>query len=65
MKLDLLPYNCALRRLGWEPYELNEYLTMLIRIDDWSLKSEIEELGKKNMPEVQREIAGGGVLYGW
>ncbi|HGY2266112.1 hypothetical protein [Morganella morganii] len=46
-ELDMLQRNCALRRPGREPYELNEYITMLIRIDDRSLKSEIEELGKK------------------
>ncbi len=46
-ELEMLQRNCALRRPGREPYELNEYLTMLIRIDDRSLKSEIEELSKK------------------
>ncbi|EPW8571966.1 hypothetical protein ACWQEN_001298 [Morganella morganii] len=46
-ELEMLQRNCALRRPGREPYELNEYLTTLIRIDDRSLKSEIEELSKK------------------
>ena len=46
-ELEMLQRNCSLRRPGREPYELNEYLTMLIRIDDRSLKSEIEELSKK------------------
>ncbi len=46
-ELKMLQRNCALRRPGREPYEMNEYLTMLIRIDDRSLKSEIEELSKK------------------
>ncbi|KJF79293.1 hypothetical protein UA45_00255 [Morganella morganii] len=46
-ELEMLQRNCALRRPGREPYELNEHITMLIRIDDRSLKSEIETLGKK------------------
>lgn len=46
-ELEMLQRNCALRRPGREPYELNEYLTMLIRIDDRSLKSQIEKLGEK------------------
>ncbi|WP_316576496.1 hypothetical protein [Morganella morganii] len=46
-ELEMLRRNCALRRPNWDTYELNEYITMLTRIDDRSLKSEIEELGKK------------------
>lgn len=46
-ELEMLQRNCALRRPGRDPYELHEYLTTLIRIDDRSLKSEIEKLGKK------------------
>ncbi|OBU09836.1 hypothetical protein [Morganella psychrotolerans] len=46
-ELEMLQRNCALRRPGRDPYEQNEYLTSLIRIDDRSLQSEIEQLGRK------------------
>ena len=33
-ELEMLQRNCVLRRPGREPYDVNEYLSMLIRIDD-------------------------------
>ncbi|MDC9606402.1 MULTISPECIES: hypothetical protein [Xenorhabdus] len=43
-ELAMLKRNCALRRPGREPYDVNEYLTMLIRMDDRSLKQQVAEL---------------------
>lgn len=47
-ELEMLAQNCAGRRPGREPYELNEYITMLIRIDNAQLKRQLEELNKRN-----------------
>lgn len=46
-ELEMLQKNCALRRPGREPYDVSEYLSMLIRIDDRSLKSLIEKLSER------------------
>ncbi|PHM48251.1 hypothetical protein [Xenorhabdus sp. KK7.4] len=43
-ELEMLKRNCTLRRPGREPYDVNEYLTMLIRMDDRSLKKQMAEL---------------------
>ncbi|SFO03101.1 hypothetical protein [Xenorhabdus japonica] len=43
-ELAMLKQNCALRRPGREPYDVNEYLTMLIRMDNRSLKKQIAKL---------------------
>lgn len=43
----MLAENCALRRPGREPYELSEYITMLIRRDNAELKQKIAELNKR------------------
>ncbi|EPN1614166.1 hypothetical protein ACTV1J_000556 [Cronobacter turicensis] len=43
-ELDMVARNCAARRPGKEPYELNEYIAMLIRQDDSRLQEQIAEL---------------------
>ncbi|BET97674.1 hypothetical protein [Xenorhabdus taiwanensis] len=43
-ELEMLKRNCTLRRPGREPYDVNEYLTMLIRMDDRSLKRMLTKL---------------------
>ncbi|WP_340610832.1 hypothetical protein [Xenorhabdus bharatensis] len=43
-ELEMLKRNCVLRRPGREPYEINEYLTMLIRMDDRLLKKQLAKL---------------------
>ncbi|MBD2779882.1 hypothetical protein [Xenorhabdus szentirmaii] len=47
-ELAMLKRNCTLRRPGREPYEVNEYLAMLIRMDDRSLKSQVVALQKRH-----------------
>ncbi|MDE9437392.1 hypothetical protein KKI95_16010 [Xenorhabdus bovienii] len=55
-ELEMLKRNGALRRPGREPYEVNEYLTLLIRMDDRSLKRQIDQLQKQ-----QCEKCGGSL----
>ncbi|WP_099133691.1 hypothetical protein, partial [Xenorhabdus ehlersii] len=43
-ELAMLKQNCAIRRPGRDPYDVNEYLTMLIRMDDRSLKKQLAKL---------------------
>jgi len=46
-ELDMLAQNCAARRPGREPYELNEYIALLIRKDAAELAKQIEALAKR------------------
>ncbi|WP_312141366.1 hypothetical protein [Pantoea septica] len=46
-ELEMLAHNCAARRPGREPYELNEYITMLIRKDAAELAQQLEALAKR------------------
>ncbi|EOC0590160.1 hypothetical protein ACP25C_15875 [Cronobacter turicensis] len=43
-ELDMVARNCAARRPGKDPYELNEYIAMLIRQDDARLQEQIAEM---------------------
>ncbi|ERK18582.1 hypothetical protein L579_1906 [Pantoea sp. AS-PWVM4] len=47
-ELEMLAQNCAGRRPGREPYELYEYITTLIRIDNAQLNQQVAELNKRN-----------------
>jgi len=46
-EVEMLAQNCAARRPGREPYELNEYITMLIRKDAAELAQQLEALAKR------------------
>ncbi|MEQ5728866.1 hypothetical protein AB7360_03575 [Providencia alcalifaciens] len=46
-ELEMLQRNCVLRRPGRGPYDIAEYLSLLIRIDDRSLMALVLELNKK------------------
>lgn len=46
-EIEMLQRNCALRRPGRGPYDIAEYLSMLIRIDDRSVISLITKLNKR------------------
>jgi len=46
-EVEMLAHNCAARRPGREPYELNEYITMLIRKDAAELAQQLEALAKR------------------
>jgi len=43
-ELDMVARNCAARRPGRDPYELNEYIALLIRQDDARLKEQVAKM---------------------
>ncbi|WP_392440034.1 hypothetical protein AABD61_04055 [Edwardsiella piscicida] len=43
-ELDMLERNCATRRPGRAPYEMNEYVALLIRQDDARVRSRIKSI---------------------
>lgn len=51
-EMEMLQRNCALRRPGRDPYDIAEYLSMLIRIDDRSVISLVIELNKRRCKNV-------------
>ncbi|MFP4863532.1 hypothetical protein ACLFLC_11340 [Providencia rettgeri] len=55
-ELEMLQRNCALRRPGREPYDIAEYLSMLIRIDDRSVISLITELNKERCKKCNEQL---------
>lgn len=46
-ELVMLAQNCVARRPGREPYEFNEYITLLIRKDAPELTQQLEALAKQ------------------
>lgn len=46
-ELDMLARNCAARRPGREPYEMAEYIAMLIRQDDARVSCRIKSISKR------------------
>lgn len=46
-EVDMLAENCALRRPQREPYEMAEYISMLIRRDNAELKAQLEAQAKR------------------
>ena len=55
-EMEMLQRNCALRRPGREPYDIAEYLSMLIRIDDRSVISLITELNKRRCKKCNEQL---------
>ncbi|MGV2935260.1 hypothetical protein ACIPUA_09555 [Providencia sp. AGC89] len=55
-ELEMVQRNCALRRPGREPYDIAEYLSMLIRIDDRSVISLITELNKRRCKKCNEQL---------
>ncbi|EPL3991061.1 hypothetical protein M2010_002056 [Providencia stuartii] len=55
-EMEMLHRNCALRRPGREPYDIAEYLSMLIRIDDRSVISLITELKKRRCKKCNEQL---------
>lgn len=45
-EIAMLAQNCAARRPGREPYDLGEYIALLIRQDDARVRSRIKSLNK-------------------
>ncbi|WP_225182151.1 hypothetical protein [Pectobacterium aroidearum] len=46
-ELEMLRRNCAARRPGKEPYDMDEYIQMLIRQDDARAKLRIKAIRKQ------------------
>lgn len=55
-EIEMLQRNCALRRPGREPYDIAEYLSMLIRIDDRSVISLVTELNKRRCKKCNEQL---------
>ncbi|MEY0725911.1 hypothetical protein AB7254_01365 [Providencia rettgeri] len=55
-ELEMLQRNCALRRPGREPYDIAEYLSMLIRIDDRSVISLVAKLNKRRCKKCNEQL---------
>lgn len=55
-EIEMLHRNCALRRPGREPYDIAEYLSTLIRIDDRSVISLITELKKRRCKKCNEQL---------
>lgn len=43
-ELDMLARNCAARRPGRAPYDMNEYIALLIRQDDARVRGRIKSI---------------------
>lgn len=46
-ELEILARNCAARRPGRAPYEMGEYIAMLIRQDDARVRGRIKSISKR------------------
>lgn len=44
---EMLARNCAARRPGRDPYEMAEYIALLIRQDDARVRSRIKSISKR------------------
>lgn len=47
-ELEMLARNCAARRPGRAPYEMAEYIALLIRQDDARVSGRIKSIGKRS-----------------
>lgn len=55
-ELEMLAHNCAARRPGREPYELNEYIALLIRKDAAELAQQIEALSHQQCGKCKEKL---------
>lgn len=46
-EIEILERNCAVRRSGRAPYEMGEYIAILIRQDDARVRGRIKSIGKR------------------
>lgn len=46
-EIEMLARNCAARRPGRDPYEMSEYIAMLIRQDDARVRGRIKSISKR------------------
>lgn len=55
-ELEMLAHNCAARRPGREPYELNEYIALLIRKDAAELAQQLEVLARQQCGKCKEQL---------
>lgn len=46
-EMEMLAQNCATRRPGRDPYEMSEYIALLIRQDDARVRGRINTISKR------------------
>ncbi|MGO0198413.1 hypothetical protein ACTS1J_26475 [Citrobacter freundii] len=46
-EMEMLAQNCAARRPGRAPYEMSEYIALLIRQDDVRVRGRIKSISKR------------------
>lgn len=56
-ELDMLERNCAARRPGRAPYEMGEYIAMLIRQDDARVRGRIKSISANQSAQINVENA--------
>lgn len=55
-ELEMLAHNCAACRPGREPYELNEYITLLIRKDAAELAQQLKTLAHQQCGKCKEKL---------
>jgi len=55
-ELEMLAQNCVARCPGREPYELNEYIALLIRKDAAELAQQIDALGQQQCGKCKEHL---------
>ena len=55
-ELEMLAHNCAARRPGREPYELNEYIALLIRKDAAELAQQVQALAHQQCGKCKEQL---------
>ena len=55
-ELEMLAQNCAARRPGRDPYELNEYIALLIRKDSADLAQQLKTLSHQQCGKCKEQL---------
>lgn len=55
-ELEMLAQNCAARRPGRDPYELNDYIALLIRKDSAELAQQLEALAHQQCGKCKEQL---------
>lgn len=57
-ELEMLAQNCAARRPFREPYEMNEYISLLIRKDNAEVQKKLSELNLRKCEKCKDKLPG-------
>lgn len=57
-ELEMLEHNCAARRPFREPYEISEYLSLLIRKYNAELQQQLDELKTRGCAKCKDKLPG-------